>query len=84
MTMKQIILNIPDNKYSFVVELIKYLGLEKESDKLERNGGSKVKKQKNSVSGVAALRGKLHLSQQQYADFHQHVSDGRTEWERGI
>lgn len=81
--MKQITLNIPDNKYSFFMELVKNLGLEKVKDK-PADSDSEVKEQKNAGNRIASLRGKLHLSNEQYKGFHQYVNDSRNEWNRGI
>lgn len=77
MVMKQITLNIPENKYDFFMELIKNLGLEKAKEKpTNRN---EVKEPKATL---ASLRGKLHLTIEQYDDFHQQVNDSRNEWSR--
>jgi len=77
--MKQITLNIPDNKYSFFMELVKNLGLERVIDK--PSDSHKTKEQKATV---ASLRGKLHLTKEQYKDFHQYANDSRNEWNRSI
>jgi len=81
--MKQITLNIPDNKYSFFLELVEHLGLEKVQDESSDIIGES-KEQKAAGSRVASLRGKLHLSNEQYKDFHQYVNDSRNEWNRSI
>lgn len=78
--MKRITLKIPDSKYAFFLELIKNLGLEKVKDTPFVSND----KQNPSGSGISALRGKLHLSKEQYQDFQQHVKDSREEWKRGI
>lgn len=81
--MKQITLNIPDNKYSFFLELVKNLGLEKVKDKAS-DSTDEIKEQKDAGNRIASLRGKLHLSNEQYKDFHQYVNDSRNEWNRSI
>lgn len=81
--MKRITLNIPDDKYTFFLELVKNLGLEKVKDQSSGSIG-KIKKQKAAGNRIASLRGKLHLSKEQYMDFHQYVNDSRNEWNRNI
>jgi len=78
--MKQITLNIPDSKYSFFIELVKNLGLEKV--KIQSSDSIEEKKEPNS--GVPSLRGKLHLSKKQYQDFQNQIKDSRNEWNRSI
>lgn len=83
--MKQITLNVPDHKYSFFIELVKNLGLEKVKE--ETKGDSrkgKIGSEKISGSKVASLRGKLQLSEEQYKDFHEYIREGRNEWSRGF
>ena len=77
--MKLITLKIPDNKYAFFLELIKNLGLEKIKDK-----PTETKKQNAKASDVSSLRGKLHLSEEQYRGFQQHVKGSREEWNQRI
>lgn len=42
-----------------------------------------VKEEKVAVKAFG-LRGKLHLSNEQYQDFNQYLNDSRDEWNRGI
>lgn len=77
--MKLITLKIPDSKYAFFLELIKNLGLERIKDK-----PSETKKQNSKKSSVSSLRGKLHLSEEQYHGFQQHVKGSRKEWNQRI
>ena len=41
-------------------------------------------KEKKTLSNTASLRGKLHLSNEQYKDFHQSLNTSRNEWNRDI
>jgi len=41
-------------------------------------------KEEKIASNAASLRGKLHLSNEQYKDFHQYLNDSRNEWNRDI
>jgi hypothetical protein len=41
-------------------------------------------KEEKTAANAAALRGKLHLSNDQYKDFHQYLNDTRNEWNRDI
>lgn len=75
--MKQVTLKIPDNKYSFFLELIKNLGFESVNDTPLNNGTGEHKK-------IAPLRGKLRLSEEQSKNFHQYVNSSRDEWNRSI
>ncbi len=36
------------------------------------------------TKSTSSLRGKLHLSNEQHKDFHQYLSDVRTEWDKDI
>ncbi len=81
--MKQITLNIPDDKYAFFLELVEHLGLEKVNDRPLINSGEH-QEQQVGANRVASLRGKLQLSNKQYEDFHQYVADSRHEWNRRI
>jgi hypothetical protein len=62
--MKQVVLNIPDNKYPFFMELVKSLGFVKLSDEAKL-----TKKQKEFVDGTKSsleqveqhLKGKIKL-----------------------
>jgi hypothetical protein len=81
--MRQITINIPENKYSFFLELVKNLGLEKVKD-LPSESTGESKEQKAVGNPVTSLRGRLHLSKEQYKDFHLYVNDSRNEWNRGI
>jgi len=65
------------------MELVKNLGLEKVKDRPSDSTGER-KEQKAAGNRVASLRGKLHLSNEQYKDFHQYVNDSRNEWNRSI
>ncbi|MGJ3235678.1 hypothetical protein [Marivirga sp.] len=79
--MKQITLNIPDNKYTFFMELVKNLGIEKvKNPSMKENDGTK--KKKASMNKISSLRGKLQLNEKQLNDFHQHVKNSREEWNR--
>ena len=40
--------------------------------------------EKSETKGVASLRGKLNLSQEQYNDFHEDVKNSRQGWEKSI
>ncbi len=40
--------------------------------------------EKSKTKGVASLRGKLNLSQEQYNDFQEEVKNSRQGWEKNI
>ena len=40
--------------------------------------------EKSKTKGVASLRGKLNLSQEQYNDFQEEVKNSRKGWEKSI
>jgi putative transposon-encoded protein len=64
-------LSIPENYIGKEVEVILYTTDE-------------VKDEKAGVKSVPSLRGSLHLSDEQYKDFQQYISDTRSEWNRSI
>ncbi|MGC9352735.1 MAG: hypothetical protein ACP5D9_02790 [Mariniphaga sp.] len=62
--MKQVVLNIPDNKYSFFMELVKNLGFVKISNerKLTKKDLEFIEGTKNSLNQVERhLRGEIKL-----------------------
>jgi hypothetical protein len=81
--MKKITLNIPDNKYSFFLELVRNLGIEKVSTQHSLNSGE-LKVKQTDKTDVSSLRRKLELSDQQYNDFAQDVKNSREEWSQDI
>ncbi len=81
--MRQITINIPENKYSFFLELVKNLGLEKVKESPTGSTGE-GKGRKTVGNSVASLRGRLHLTKEQYKNFHLYINDSRNEWNRGI
>ena len=40
--------------------------------------------EKSNIKGIASLRGKLNLSQDQYQDFQEDVKNSRKGWEKNI
>ena len=40
--------------------------------------------EKSNIKGIASLRGKLNLSQDQYRDFQEDVKNSRKGWEKNI
>ena len=64
----------------YFVLLINNLGLEEVYDTPSDNG----EKENSAAPGVPSLRGKLHLTNEQYQEFQQQIEDGRKEWDRGI
>lgn len=41
-------------------------------------------KDEKTTSNTSLLRGKLHLSNEQYQDFHQYLNNSRNEWNKDI
>jgi len=43
-----------------------------------------MEEQKNKNKGIASLRGKLNLTDEQYSDFQEDVKNSREGWEKNI
>jgi hypothetical protein len=81
--MKEVTIKIPDNKYSFVLELLQNLGIEHVNVSTSDSSAAKDE-QKSAKVDISTLRGKLCLTTGQYQDFEQYIQDSRNEWERNI
>ncbi|MGM0582651.1 MAG: hypothetical protein ACQETL_18385 [Bacteroidota bacterium] len=82
--MKQITLNIPDDKYQFFIELIDNLGLQEVVNKDISYKKTADKENKKDGNSASTLRGKLKINNNQLNDFQKHVKNSREKWQRDI
>lgn len=82
--MKQITLNIPDEKYPFFIELINNLGFHDVVNKDLSFKKTAEKANKKDGNSASTLRGKLIINNNQLNDFQKHVKNSREKWQRDI
>jgi len=82
--MKQITLNIPDDKYQFFIELVENLGLHSVVNNELSPKKASAKEGGNNNKTASSLRGKLKINNNQLNDFQKHVENRREKWQRDI